>query len=631
MLLLCGQLRRLRSLHLSGCKRLTARLLGQMLAATGRADDNKGDDCVVDGKRAEDKGALRVGGNVPIQVAVMALPPPPSGLRTLNLQRCFQLNGACLGSILGACAAGAAEAAKLSCLAMSHVDLGLQLLQQRQQITAAVPSSRGCSSSSSMSSLRFLALNNCTLLDASGLSSLSSACPRLVFLSLGGSTFDLRRLQEDAHHHAHAARPGELEANPPSGCTAATESCTVAWKRSVRAAVDTCPALHDSGLSAATLELLAGMAAALAVAALSLPDLSALELSFMPPAAVAAVSHALNAVMYDQGGSCQQTPPAEVWDLTCASGVRLALAALERARRGPPEGPPAVQPSLRPSSLQLGVGEDEGRPSSSSLALVLRCAVSCSSSARATPLHAAAGRDARIPLRACPILHLAHSAADSTSAVGEDTRGIELVDGLLALGAALDARDVGGATALFLASEAGRTAVVRRLLDAGADPSISNVAGESPLYIASLKGHLEVVRALVHAFLARGGEPWHRLRYADGWTPLMAAAVADHYEVACFQLGALGGGGGEGDGYDGGEEEDEARLELVCAANRYGQSALHIAARKGSLRMLRLLLGAGGFYALGAADCAGETPMDVAVKHAHMDAVAEFTRACAFA
>ena len=40
----------------------------------------------------------------------------------------------------------------------------------------------------------------------------------------------------------------------------------------------------------------------------------------------------------------------------------------------------------------------------------------------------------------------------------------------------------------------------------------------------------------------------------------------------------------------GGEAEDEARLELVCAANRYGQSALHIAARKGSLRMLRLLL-----------------------------------------
>ena len=58
----------------------------------------------------------------------------------------------------------------------------------------------------------------------------------------------------------------------------------------------------------------------------------------------------------------------------------------------------------------------------------------------------------------------------------------------------------------------------------------------------------------------------------------------------------------------------------------YGQSALHIAARKGSVRMLRLLIGAGGGTALRIADCAGETPMDVAVKHSHTAAMMEFSR-----
>lgn len=65
---------------------------------------------------------------------------------------------------------------------------------------------------------------------------------------------------------------------------------------------------------------------------------------------------------------------------------------------------------------------------------------------------------------------------------------------------------------------------------------------------------------------------------------------------------------------------------LLNASNRYGQSALHIAARKASPQLLRVLLGAGGCDALAAADALGETPMDVARKHAHMHAVEEFRR-----
>jgi ankyrin repeat protein len=111
--------------------------------------------------------------------------------------------------------------------------------------------------------------------------------------------------------------------------------------------------------------------------------------------------------------------------------------------------------------------------------------------------------------------------------------------------------------------------------------------------------------------------PWHRLRYGDGWTPLMAAAVADHYSVAHWLLLTAG--------------TQEAAQELINAANRYGQIALHIAARKGSLEMLRLLLYVGGASMLRRADALGETPVDVAVKHSHAAAVEEFGRVSALA
>lgn len=66
--------------------------------------------------------------------------------------------------------------------------------------------------------------------------------------------------------------------------------------------------------------------------------------------------------------------------------------------------------------------------------------------------------------------------------------------------------------------------------------------------------------------------------YGDGWTPLMAAAVADRHGIALRLLAAAG----------------TAVDRLVRHANRYGQTAVHIAARKGSLPMLKALLTVGG-------------------------------------
>jgi ankyrin repeat protein len=169
-----------------------------------------------------------------------------------------------------------------------------------------------------------------------------------------------------------------------------------------------------------------------------------------------------------------------------------------------------------------------------------------------------------------------------------------------------------GATPLFLAAEAGRSDTAGLLLRAGGDPCICTSSGESPLYIASLKGHLSVVRELVHGFAERD-VAWHKLCYVDGWTPLMAACLANHTAVARWLLAAAG--------------TQQAALELIRAPNRYGQSVLHIAARKGSLQLLQLLLrGGGARAALTEVDDGGLTPMDVAKKHCHAEAVKEFHR-----
>ena len=62
--------------------------------------------------------------------------------------------------------------------------------------------------------------------------------------------------------------------------------------------------------------------------------------------------------------------------------------------------------------------------------------------------------------------------------------------------------------------------------------------------------------------------------YGDGWTPLMACCVAGHLDIARVLLRGAG---------------PHAR-DLVLSANRYGLTAGHIAARRGDLELLLLLL-----------------------------------------
>jgi hypothetical protein len=468
-----------------------------------------------------------------------------SCLHTLNLQRCFQLNKASLHTILVECARNTSS---LTSVFFSHLDLSSKAADAKPELTLPIVN---------CSNINILALHNCTLLNQAELLSVTKACPRLSYLFLGGSSLSLQQQLSYDTARTEIVADARYDSTFPG----------IPWSR-LQSLVDACPALLLSKLSMSARENMAGIAASLAGAALLLPQLKALELSFLPHPAVAAVVHALSSLKSE--GCSAHTSCPEVWDLTQESGVISAMEAARLTSDGDTGNHIPQAALLAPFPP---------------LVMALKCAVNCSSSARATPLH---------------------NAAFSASC--------EMLRGLLKLGAGLDARDVGGATPLFLAAEAGRIAAVRALLDAGSDATLANATGESPLYIACLKGHLEVVRTLLCG-LTKQRVQWHKLRYCDGWTPLMAAVVANHCEVVSLLLSDVDAG---------------VAGELMCAANRYGQSALHIAARKGSQVLLRLLLDAGGFSALRIADCAGDTPMDVAVKHSHFTAMNEFSRISAF-
>lgn len=207
----------------------------------------------------------------------------------------------------------------------------------------------------------------------------------------------------------------------------------------------------------------------------------------------------------------------------------------------------------------------------------IKGAVNCSSPSRSTALHFAAFKG-----------------------------DIMFVKGLLQLGCQVNARESGGATSLFLACEAGHNTVVGELLARGADPLVGNTAGELPLYIASLRGHLSVVVLLLQ-HLQRHGVPWDgKAMYGDGWTPLMAAVVGSHLEVARYLVQVAGDQAGD----------------MICAVNRYGQTAVHIAARRGCQALLELLLTRGGDQCRGMADLQGDCPLHIAQKNNNQAALA---------
>lgn len=96
---------------------------------------------------------------------------------------------------------------------------------------------------------------------------------------------------------------------------------------------------------------------------------------------------------------------------------------------------------------------------------------------------------------------------------------------LLSAGAAIDARDARGRTALLAATHANQVTTAAALIDAGADINIRDDRKDNPLLYAGAEGLLDILRLLI----AAGADTRITNRY--GGTALIPAAERGHVAV----------------------------------------------------------------------------------------------------
>ncbi len=76
--------------------------------------------------------------------------------------------------------------------------------------------------------------------------------------------------------------------------------------------------------------------------------------------------------------------------------------------------------------------------------------------------------------------------------VGAATGRLDLVQQAIAAGIPVNAQNLNGCTALYLAATNGHVGIVQALLDAGGDPMTPNDAGRLPKHEALARGHVEI-------------------------------------------------------------------------------------------------------------------------------------------
>ncbi len=200
---------------------------------------------------------------------------------------------------------------------------------------------------------------------------------------------------------------------------------------------------------------------------------------------------------------------------------------------------------------------------------------------------------------------------------------VALIELFLSRGAAIDARNLVGTTALYGAAENERHASVTRLLAHGADPDLPGPSGVTPLAAAAFKGNGRIVETL----LARGADPNVVDRTGKSAMTYAAAraftfvirrlldAGVDPNRAYGNDLTALMWAAGHDEGVGSGAALDAIALLLDAGAaidplDDRGRTALMIAAELGRAEIVALLLERGADRTI--ADKAGKRALDLA-------------------
>ncbi|XP_041932384.1 transient receptor potential cation channel, subfamily N, member 1 [Alosa sapidissima] len=191
------------------------------------------------------------------------------------------------------------------------------------------------------------------------------------------------------------------------------------------------------------------------------------------------------------------------------------------------------------------------------------------------------------------------------------------------------ARTKDGSTLLYVASQCGHPETALAFLKKGVPLHMPNKSGAVCLHAAAKRGHTAVVKAL----LLKGAQVDATTK--DGLTALHVAVQYCKPLVVQMLLGfgakvQLNGGKDQetplhiAARVKEGEKVAEMLLKSgadVNAEQENGETAMHVAARHGSLQMLRSLIEEGGDLTWKSK--AGENPLHVAVRHCHAPIVEE--------
>jgi ankyrin repeat protein len=177
---------------------------------------------------------------------------------------------------------------------------------------------------------------------------------------------------------------------------------------------------------------------------------------------------------------------------------------------------------------------------------------------------------------------------------------VAAVEGLLDGGAAVNARDAQGRTALHRAAAAWRTTIARELLAHGADVNARTDLGETPIMRSAWNGDTLTVDILL-----RAGSVVNAKEEFGGWTALMSAATRGKSAVVRDLLAA--------------------GADVNARGTYYGETALVLAAVGGAVETVRMLVNAG---ADASAACKnGVTPLMMAEALGHAEVAGVLTGA----